>query len=252
MRRIQQTHESGLSTEALPSRAKTLATVGLAGFVYFAVSLVALHFLRADYDPVTQNVSQYAVGPYGYLMTAAFFILGPAVIALAIGLFEGVTPPPRLGCLALGTAGLCVVLVGFLRVDPKPGAMPMSETIHNSAFMASFFFTLVAMLALTARFKVDSSWRLRHRISLVLSVAAVLGLLLFIALFDTDWRGLVQRGCIVTTLSWLLLLSARLWSIASAESEREASSAPASKPDHGASSPSMIRSSSLSGSGEGS
>ena len=172
MLRIRQTYNSGVTTEAPPSRAKALAAVGLSGFGYFAVSLVVLHILRTDYDPVTENVSQYAVGPYGYLMTAAFFILGPAVIALAIGLFEGVTPAPRVGCLALGTAGLCVALVGFMRVAPEPGAMPMSETIHNSAFMASFFFTLVAMLALTDRFRVDSSWRPRHRISLALSVAA--------------------------------------------------------------------------------
>ena len=252
MLRIRQSHDSGLSTLTPRTRAKTLAAVGLAGFGYFAVSLVALHFLRTDYDPVTENVSQYAVGPYGYLMTAAFFILGPAVIALAIGLLEGVTPPPRIGCLALGTAGLCVLLVGTLRVDPSPGAMPLSENVHNSAFMASFFFTLVAMFALTDRFRVDSGWRPRHRISLVLSLTAVVGLLLFIALFDTEWRGLVQRGCVVTTLSWLLILSARLWSIASVESKRDASPAFAPQHEYGSSSPSMIKSSSLSGSVGGS
>ena len=103
-----------LSAEAPHLGAKTLATATFAGMGYFGVSLVALHFIRTDYDPVSENVSQYAIGPYGYMMTAAFFILGPAVIALAIGLFEGVTPRPRVGCLALGTAGLSRCVSGFL------------------------------------------------------------------------------------------------------------------------------------------
>ena len=139
MKSTRQTDGPGLNAEALFLRTKTLATVGFAGCTYFAGSLVALHVLRTDYVPLAENVSQYAVGPYGYLMTTAFIVLGPAVIALAAGLFEGVTPAPRVGSLALGLAGLCVLLVGFLRVDPSPEAMPVTETIHNSALHGELF-----------------------------------------------------------------------------------------------------------------
>ncbi len=67
-----------------------LATVGLASMAYFVVIIVALHFLRPDYNPIRQPTSEYAVGPYGSLMTSAFFSMSLASWALVIGLYQGV------------------------------------------------------------------------------------------------------------------------------------------------------------------
>ena len=63
-----------------------LGRLALACFVYFGGTLALMHGLRPEYDPVVETVSQYAVGPYGYLMTSAFLALGPGVVALALGL----------------------------------------------------------------------------------------------------------------------------------------------------------------------
>ena len=190
------------------------ATLAVTGLAYFAVSVLALHGLRADYDPVIETVSQYAVGPYGYIMTAAFFALSLSVVGLALGLLRGVAPVPRVAGALLGVAGVCVFLVAVFPIDRTHDARPISELVHNAAFMASFFATIVSMLILTAHFRQDARWHPFQHISLALSLTALVGFVAFMGTYDTPWRGAVQRFSIVTILLWLMLASARLRSVA--------------------------------------
>ena len=60
-----------------------------------------MHLIRPEYDPVAETVSQYAIGPYGYLMTAGFFSVGVGVVALAIGLSRALPWAPRIGSALL-------------------------------------------------------------------------------------------------------------------------------------------------------
>jgi hypothetical protein len=57
--------------------------------------VAALHFLRPDVNLVVEAISNYGVGPYGFLFIAA--VLGSAVAALALtlGLYLGMVPPAR-------------------------------------------------------------------------------------------------------------------------------------------------------------
>jgi hypothetical protein len=50
-----------------------LATGALVAIAYFVAVIVAMHFLRPD-NPLTHTTSEYAVGPYGFLMTSAFIV----------------------------------------------------------------------------------------------------------------------------------------------------------------------------------
>ena len=109
--------------------------------------------MRTDCDPTTKTVSQYAIGPYGYLMTSAFLSLGPSLFALSLGLWQNVTPQPRAGSLLLAAAGFCILLIGIFPAVPGPDAMPATEAAHNAAFMASFVFTTAGMVVLTGHFK---------------------------------------------------------------------------------------------------
>ncbi len=72
--------------ERLARRLEGLAWVTIVGTVYFVLAVTALHFLRPDYNPTTRLLSDYAVGPYGYLMTSAWFALGLVSFALAFGI----------------------------------------------------------------------------------------------------------------------------------------------------------------------
>ena len=65
-----------------------LAFIAIGGIIYFFVVVIILHFLRPEYNPVNHAVSNYAVGPYGYLMTFAFYALALSLLALAFGLIS--------------------------------------------------------------------------------------------------------------------------------------------------------------------
>lgn len=56
-------------------KAAFLASAAFSCFGYFAIALVALHVLRPDYVPRSHMISDYAVGPHGWIMTIAFLAL---------------------------------------------------------------------------------------------------------------------------------------------------------------------------------
>ncbi|HZP81245.1 MAG TPA: DUF998 domain-containing protein [Chthonomonadaceae bacterium] len=59
------------------------ARLTLAGTLFFLAVVLTLHFLRRDYDLTRRFLSEFAVGPYGALMTTAFSVLGLSACALA-------------------------------------------------------------------------------------------------------------------------------------------------------------------------
>lgn len=68
-----------MSTSPRPT-GTSLAAILLAALCVAAVA--ALHLLRADLDPVGQVMSEYANGPFGVVMTIAFYALALACLAL--------------------------------------------------------------------------------------------------------------------------------------------------------------------------
>src|SRR5712671_1500513 len=67
----------------------------------FVVTVVMLHVLRTDVDPLARGVSRYAVGEYGYAANAAFLLLAGALAVTGLG-FRGTVPP-------VGAAGICLL-----------------------------------------------------------------------------------------------------------------------------------------------
>ena len=74
---------------------RVLAVLAIVGVADYLLIVAALHFLRPDVNPVTEAISNYGVGTYSSLLTAA--VLGSAVAALALtlGLYLGMVPPAR-------------------------------------------------------------------------------------------------------------------------------------------------------------
>jgi hypothetical protein len=64
-----------------------LALLTIVGIVDFLLNFTALHFLRPDVNAVLEPMSNYAVGPYGFLAFAADIGLCSAALALTFGLY---------------------------------------------------------------------------------------------------------------------------------------------------------------------
>ena len=127
-----------------------LALITIVGIVDFLLNFTALHFLRPDVNPVLEPISNYAVGPYGSLFTAADIGGGLGALALVFGLYLTVAPPGRsyVGLFLLGLYGVSVLLAGIFPIDVG-GEATTFGIIHNIVGNISFFAFPVAVIFLS-------------------------------------------------------------------------------------------------------
>jgi len=211
------------STNLSPSlRTRTqlarIATVAIVGVAYFVVIIVVLHFLRADLNPIRRPTSEYAVGPYGFLMTSAFFSMSLASFALVIGLHQGISQRARsqVGLGLLGIWGVGVLIAMSFPIDVEGAPQTISGTIHRINGPLAFLSLTAGTILVSRRFKQDERWRPLHRTALVLSLVMVAA---FIATFvniatGAGFAGLCQRIFLAAFATWFLLTATRLRSIA--------------------------------------
>src|SRR5215204_6798797 len=212
------------STNLSPSlRTRTqlarIATVAIVGVAYFVVIIVVLHFLRADLNPIRRPTSEYAVGPYGFLMTSAFFSMSLASFALVIGLHQGISQRARsqvgLGLLGIWAVGVLIAM--SFPIDPEGAPQTISGTIHRINGPLAFLSLTAGTILVSRRFKQDGLWRPIHRTAVILSLVMLAA---FIANFlniatASGFAGLCQRIFLVAFVTWFLLTAARLRSISS-------------------------------------
>ena len=199
--------------------ATRLATIGSLGVAAFVVLVAALHVLDPDRDPVSITVSEYVLGPYGWLLSFAALAFGLGILAITVAL-AGIlpSPRPRVGLTALALAGLGMVVVGAFPTDPidptDPHFVTTAGTIHAAAGILSF-----TCFALAAPLLARSTARATNTPALCrLAVVPLIGYVLFWAtgildsqlggLFNSrSATGLGERLMAVTFIIWLLAIS---------------------------------------------
>lgn len=171
--------------------------------------MLALHFVQPDLDPVREVMSGYANGPFGNLMTFAFYALGIGTIVLALRLQRSTDQSwaPITISVALGFGGLALILSGIFEVE-RPGVPDtFSETIHSDGAIAGFVLIVIAMVlfpyVLCYR---DERWRSFLVPSLSLAIIAVAAIFSPIAP-STTIAGLAQRALAVVVFGWVLLVA---------------------------------------------
>jgi hypothetical membrane protein len=193
-----------------------LALLAIVGIVDFLLNLAVLHFVRPDVNPVLEPMSNYAVGPYGFLFTAADIGLGLAALALTFGLYLSIAPPGRsyVGLFLLGLYGVSVLLAGIFPIDVG-GEATMAGTIHNIVGNISFFGFPIAVILLSLGMGKDERWRSFRRRALALSLVVALTVILTIVGSNLGiGYGVTQRMFNVAALVWMLLVALHLRSLA--------------------------------------
>jgi len=171
--------------------------------VLCSITCVAiLHIVRAELNPVSHRLSEYANGPYGWMMTAAFITLGGGVMALGLTVWAG-RGQDKHRWIILATALLAAVgtlLSGMF----KTGDSDFSELVHSRASAVA----VVAMVALALTSSVPFERRAVHPqrdpVGAGLALTAAVLTLISPALHHTRWTGLSQRLLWVALLTWLL------------------------------------------------
>jgi hypothetical membrane protein len=193
-----------------------LALLALVGIAVKFLTVAALHFLRPDVNPVLEPISNYGVGPYGFLFTVADIGSILAAFALVFGLYLGIGPPGRsyVGLFFLGLYGISELLAGIFPIDVA-GEATTAGTVHTIVGNISFFCFPIAAILLSLRMGKDEQWRSLRRPALALSIVVVLTVILTIAGFNLGIGfGMTQRLANVAVLVWMLVVALRLRSVA--------------------------------------
>jgi len=198
-------HGSRAAVRGGARRWSMLATTALASS---ATAIFALHLLRPVLHPVRRRLSEYAIGPYGAAMTAAFVLFGGCLYGLSRAVHAtGERSRAVRGIRALllvAAAGM--VLAGVFRTEtgPSPG---WGEIVHSRA-SALGFVALIGAAVLGATGARDTlAWGRSRRAADTLTALAVVCAALSPVTHDGPWNGLVQRLSYAALAGWLLLLA---------------------------------------------
>lgn len=185
----------------------------------YPVAAITLHLLPTGFNPVTHELSDYANGPYGWLMTVGFLGLGLGLGSLLLvwivarGHDAGLLSPATL--LLLGVWGAARFLAAFFH-DDLPAAVPtVHGRIHNVLGALAFFSVSIAMILASRSFRREPHWSSLSRLSRVLGVLALIATLLFVGGVESrspthPVLGLSERVFYVCAIVWLLLVGSRI------------------------------------------
>lgn len=188
---------------------KTIALMSILGCILFFAIVFSLHFLRADKNMLTCFVSEYAVGSYSWLMTIAFYALTTAAVLLLTGLSLYFKATKK------SIITLSIFCIGFLVLSIFPTDVPVIPTtphglIHALAALIALICLGIAMITWSFVFNTNENWKSFTKPSLFFGIVS---LLLFIVHFASShaFKGLTQRILIIWDITWLLLVSIKLY-----------------------------------------
>ena len=111
----------------------TAARLAMGAIVSYQILLIVLIFLRPDLDPSWRTISEWAIGPHGWIMSGAFLISALSYAALFVMLRSQLQG--TIGRIGLAILLICVIGAtgaGIFTTDPMPLRPPLSTigTLH--------------------------------------------------------------------------------------------------------------------------
>ncbi len=167
------------NSAAISIRAAHLA---IAATVSYQILLIALLFLRPDLAPSWHTISEWAIGPYGWIMSLAFLISAMSYAALFVMLKPQLHG--SLGRIGLGILLVCVIGaagVGICTTDPMPLHSPLSTRGTLHVIFGTGQLALLPFAALLINFNLarQQAWRSARRVLLWTSSLPLFGFLSF-------------------------------------------------------------------------
>ncbi|MCK2213760.1 DUF998 domain-containing protein [Actinomadura sp. ATCC 31491] len=183
-----------------------LAIVSAGGPLVFAAAVLALHVVRPGLDPVGVTVSEYVLGPGGWLFTAGClaWVLGSlALVALLAGARRARTGRVLLAAWAIG-----LLLVAVFPTDPIDRAhrtvrFTAAGIVHASAGQLAFLCFGVAAVLITRAVGGPPALR----VLAVLCAATLAFALAVTALGRFQLFGLAERLLLPSYAAWSLLMT---------------------------------------------
>jgi drug/metabolite transporter (DMT)-like permease len=170
-------------------------------------SVMSLHAMRGDMEPLRRVMSEYANGSHGMVMTFVFYAFGLSSVALAFRLRRGMDRrgPAKFVPLMLALAGVGLIAAGVFEVERPQIPDTLEEVIHSNASVVAFVLLVAAMLLFSLACRTDPRWWSFRWISTTLAVAAAVAAMASPLSDKTGLSGGVQRLLAGSVLLWFLL-----------------------------------------------
>ena len=193
-----------MTSDQSPALAARLGRGAFAGVIVFAIASIAMQMLRSDLDLTRAPLSFYLVGPGGYALKAAYFLLSASIVAIGVGCYRALEPAARSGAplLLFLFAAIALDATALCDTATRAGDLSLHAFLHNLAALTTFVCITFAMLLQAWRFRHDQVWQDRFAFALGLAIAALAALAIY-SLTHLRPRGLVQKSVIVLILVWL-------------------------------------------------
>lgn len=210
---------------SVPSNAAvTAAKIALGAVGIFTVLLVILHIIEPEFHPMWRFLSEYANGPFGWMMKLSFVVLAVSCVAVAAAARQQVTTKPgKVGLALLVLTALGMVLAAMNNQDPITSKATTDEgNMHALATMIGIpGFSLGSLLVGLSLARHNSGWAPGRTKLLLLSNAAwvsFIGMMVYMAIVmpsaggfgPTVWVGLINRIFMIAMCLWLAFVAYRV------------------------------------------
>ena len=185
------TGESTLKIDIMKKTSAIAGWVVITGTVGFIFIVALLHFVQPGYDPLQQQISELALGQYGFLMLPAFFSYAAAAFAYGCALLQLQAPFPVSGLLF--SSACCLLGGGLFRLDN-------AANTHIALVSIAFILLVLAMVLLPMKV-----CPFRGPLQKAFCWSLSVGTAAFIAAGQNLMPlGLGQRGAVLCISAWLI------------------------------------------------
>jgi Protein of unknown function (DUF998) len=185
----------------------TLARTAITLISVFPLLVLILHGVQAgQYHPLSQAVSELALGRDGWLMAIAFCSLGTGTLFLA-GMFRRLDTSPRVAPFLMALSGALSYVSAFVHADGPHGTTTHGQ-IHQAVGIVTFVLMISGMFALVRPFRRDRHFCSLATPTLGWACVAVASFFL-IPISGAAYFGVAQRIFLTIVLSWALTASIR-------------------------------------------
>jgi hypothetical membrane protein len=192
-------------------------TAAICFIAYAAIALLLMHVLRPDFSPASHMISDYAVGPYGWVMQTVFVGLSAGCTMLLVGLARSgpTSIAARLGIFLLAVASIGLIVSAIYPTDLQGAPATRSGYFHTLSFFVNVASIVLAIVLLTVSFGSEPRWRPYRRTSVImLSLIALAFVLQVVTLRKGAPYGLANRFFVCVLLAWIIATSYRLRNLA--------------------------------------
>lgn len=187
---------------------------GLAGVILYAFAVVWLQAVAPVGPGWTRHyVSQFANGPYAWLLAAGTFGHAVGNAVLALGLYR----ISSAGWMREWAAGLFMAaavgfsLTGLASVEPQGAPANLAGAVHRAAAIASFALELAALALFSFVWRRTALWCSAAIPSFVLTAAAAAASAMLVASLSLAWLpGLWERIALAAFMVWESWAACRL------------------------------------------